>query len=325
MNAREEIAGNSYVACIERLKDGSASARDIIEATTQWMEVFSTDTIGERMDEQVSKRTAWLFPNNLLLVVCKFFGPTIVNYVDSIQMDTPAPLPIEIQEEWWVSLPANGWYKSDAADVFPEPDGIFEIIEILTQLHGAPKLVIPWINTWAKDAVGHGEDFWKGDPFRKAVQDMFTIAINGRLGVQSPWEIEFTSERAFLPKDCHFMQFVKLLDEIQKRQIALVGIGVYRGHMSDEGTIEYLRKENPEAANLPIIYVPTGFGDGWFFGNGWVQEALIVVDNADVEKEIYKLVEELQLDFSLPWIPQDVLEGDSWKQDGVLTVTSEWN
>jgi hypothetical protein len=44
-----------------------------------------------------------------------------------------------------------------------------------------------------------------------------------------------------------------------------------------------------------------------------------------VEKEIYKLVEELQLDFSLPWIPQDVLEGDSWKQDGVLTVTSEWN
>ena len=76
---------------------------------------------------------------------------------------------------------------------------------------------------------------------------------------------------------------------------------------------------------MPIIYVPTGFGDGWFFGNGWVQEALIVVDNADVEKEIYKLVEELQLDFSLPWIPQDVLEGDSWKPDGVLTVTSEWN
>ena len=323
MKSLDETAGNSYVACVERLKDGSASPRDIIEATTQWLDVFETSTMGERMDEQISKRTAWLFPNNLLLVVCRFFGPTIVNYVDSIPMDTPAPLPGKIQEEWWVSLPANGWYKNDAADVFPEPDGIFEIIEIMTQLHGTPKLVIPWINTWAKDAEDHGEDFWKGDPFRKAVQDMFAIAINGGLGVQSPWEIEFTSEKAYLPKDCHFMQLVKLLHEIQHRKIALVGLDIYRDYFNDDETKEWLREENPEVAHLPIIYL--GKYPGVFFGNGWIQEAVIVVNDAEVEKEIYKLVKDLQLDFYLPWSPDRVLEGQSWKADGVLTVTSEWN
>jgi hypothetical protein len=56
-----------------------------------------------------------------------------------------------------------------------------------------------------------------------------------------------------------------------------------------------------------------------------LQEAIIVVDDAEVEKEIYKLVEDLQLDFSLPWSPEDVIEGESWEPYGVLTVTSEWD
>jgi len=318
-----ESARESFIACVEKLRDGSASPSDIVEATTQWIDVIENDTIGELIDEQVSKRTSWLFPNNLLLVVCKFFGPTIVHYDNALRMDTPAPLPEEIQNEWRVSLPANGWYQKDSAEHFPKPNDIFELIQTMTQLHGTPKLVIPWINTWAKDAVDNGEDYWAGDLFRKAAQDMFAIAINGGIGVQSPWEIEFTSERTYLPKDCHFMQLMNLLHEIQHRKIALVGLDVYRDYFNDDETNEYLRTENPEAAHLPIIYLAKF--SNWLFGNGWIQEGIILVGDAEVEKEIYKLVEELEFDFSLPWSPEDVLEGDSWQPDEVLTVTSEWD
>jgi hypothetical protein len=61
-----------------------------------------------------------------------------------------------------------------------------------------------------------------------------------------------------------------------------------------------------------------------YFGNGWVGELVINVDNPELEKEMYILADEMDLSLSPKWTAEEV-EREDWEAEGIFEITSDFD
>lgn len=320
------------MASVKALLTSSATTGDVVEATTRWQQLVSSDPAGADMDYAVSRRTAWLFPNGYLLVIAPSFGPTISYLDDMISWDSIAPLPEELQGAWKSENYANGWRTIQDPQVFPRTEAILEILENLTSVNGKPRLVIPWRDSWAADVVDEGDDYFTSeassqgeavDPVLRSVQEMFRAVLGGQLEGQSPWEVEFSSPEAYLPRFCSYMEYKKFLDEIENRQLAIVVRNVWTDYTREENAQE-IRANHPQFANLPIVWALKDYSLTTFYGNGWVNDALMYVFEPELEKNLYILAEEMDLSLTPKW-GADEVDDEEWEAEGLFQIGSDFD
>jgi hypothetical protein len=279
----------------------------------------------------VSRRTAWLFPNGYLLVIVHSFGPHITYLHEMISWDSLPPVPEGLQNEWKVENYANGWRPSSDPHEFPPTDSILEILEVMTEVNGEPKLIVPWRETWAQGIAAEGDDYFTGnsfqdrdvDPERQSVQDMFKCVLDGGLERQSPWKVEFTNSEEYMPKFCSYMELIKFLDELERQKLAIVVRNVFSDYTKEEHA-EEIRAENSDRGQLPIVWVPSDYASNTYFGNGWVNELVIYVDNPELEKNMYILADEMDLSLFPKWTAEEV-EREDWEAGGIFEIVSDFD
>lgn len=282
-----------YSSSVDALVQGTATEEQLVEAITNWIKLIVPKESGfwrTPLAVAVSKRTCWLFPNDLLLVVSMAPAPlTLVSLKEVVPLSTPAPVDKGQQAQWFEDSFANGW--SNGVGPLPRADRILSAISMLTELHGKPKLILPWVETWA-NSVEPDEDALEFT----AAHIMFANAKSGDLANQSPWEVEFVPAEAYLPATCTYMKFVRLLEEIETRKIAIV----VRDALTFDADPDAVRNENPDLAQLPVLFVFCNWGEENYFGNGRVITVDIDIDsqNPELETTIHSIARELNLDLS---------------------------
>jgi hypothetical protein len=291
--SRTQRAIKRYASSVDALAAGIATEEQLVEALTQWIQLVVPEEgwfYSTPMLEAVSKRTCWLFPNDLLLVVSRAPVPvTLVSLSEVVSRGTSAPVNPKLQKEWYLDPLANGW--GHALSPLPRASKISSLVSMLTQIHGKPKLILPWAETWA-EIVEEDDDA----PEFTAAHKMFEAAIGGSVAKQSPWEVEFAPADAYFPATCTYKKFVSLLEQIEARNIAIVVRDAWNDDTAEQ--VEHVRSKNPTLAHLPVVLVFCNWGEANFFGNGRIIEVELDSEpqDAKLEAAIRTLAQELKLD-----------------------------
>lgn len=291
--SRTQRAIKRYASSVDALVGGTATEEQLVEALTQWIQLVVPEEgwfYSTPMLEAVSKRTCWLFPNDLLLVVSRAPVPvTLVSLSKVVPKWTSAPVDPKLKKEWSLDPLANGW--GHGLSPLPRANKISSLVSMLTQIHGKPKLLLPWAETWA-DIVEEDEDA----PEFTAAHKMFEAAIGGSVAEQSPWEVEFAPAEAYFPATCTYKKFVSLLEHIEARNIAIVVRDASNDDIGEQ--VEYVRNKNPTLAHLPVLLVFCNWGEENYFGNGRIIQVELDShpQDAKLETEIRTLAQEVKLD-----------------------------
>jgi hypothetical protein len=329
----DESSDLQCVESIERVTNQTAAKVDIVSAVTQFLPHLIGDFLDADVKWPISLRTTWVFPNGYILVVAPNFGPTISRLSDEVvSWDDPAPVPPDHQSEWKVESFANGWRLRDGVRTFPSAEKVLSLIEIMTEANGEPRMVIPWRETWARDALNKGQDFFLNDwtdpeggfdPLWKSIHSMFFATVEGDLERQSPWICEFVGAEEFLPSLCGYSDLKKFLAEVESQELALVVRDVYRGDTNDAHA-EQVKTSNPELSHLPVIWVMKDDAMRTYLGNGWVNDLFIKVQDPGLEKSLYLLADEMDLSLYTKWEPEE-LEDDEWEPEGFFRIGSDFD
>jgi hypothetical protein len=329
----EESSDLQFVESIERITSQAATKVDIVSAVTQFQPHLLGDFLDADVEWPISLRTTWLFPNGYVLVVAPTFGPTISRLSDEVvSWEDPAPVPPDYQSQWKAESFANGWRLRDGERTFPSAEKVLSLIEMMTEVNGEPRMLIPWRETWARDALNKGQDFFLNDwtvpeggfdPLWKSIHSMFYAAVEGDLERQSPWLVEFVGAEEFLPRLCGYSDLEKFLAEVESQKLALVVRDAYRDDTKDAHA-EQVKTRNPELSHLPVIWVLKDDAMRTYFGNGWVNDLHIKVPDPRLEKALYLLADEMRLSLYPKWEPEE-LEDDEWEPDGFFRIGSDFD
>jgi hypothetical protein len=322
---------DGFSKSVGALGSSTADGIDIVSAFTQFMPHVVGDFEGADVIWPISLRTTWLFPNGYLLVIAPSFGPTISKLDDElVSWDSMAPVPEEHQPEWKVESFANGWILGKSSRVFPTADQIMEVIEMMTEVNGQPRLLIPWRETWAQEGVDQGDAFfledWTNpqgdfDPFRKSIQLMYKAVISGELEKQSPWKVDFVGAHEFMPSLCGYSDLQRFLTELEARELASVVRDVWLDQTSASDA-EVVRAANPEYAHLPLVWVIKDHAMYTYFGNGWINNLTLKVSDGELEREMYLLADELELGLITKYESEEV-EDEEWEAEGFFQIGSQ--
>ena len=320
----------NYISSVSALENGVATRRELVEAITQWQMAVNSDYEGHEMSFPMAQRTVWLFPNNFTFIISSSSAPNISILNEMISWDSAAPVPEAQQDDWHPESFVNGWRLKNEPFEFRDTDFILETLDALIEVNGTPKLIIPWRDSWGESAIGEEEEYYTDwqpprdiNPLRKAIQDMFKAVANGLLEKQSPWEVEFTHEEAYLSDECSYIHFKRFLDEIENRKMAIVVRNVWTDFMRNEDDFARVRKEHPNSpADMPIVWVPKNWAINTYRPNGWVYGAVIYVDQPELEKQMYILADEMELSLYPRWAPEEV-EDEEWEAEGIFKIQSD--
>lgn len=316
-----------YKSSVYALMNKSSTREQVVNAITQWMNVVEDDFEGLPMDYAVSRRTLWVFPNGITLIVSPRFGPHISNLHGLVPEDSPAPVPEEDQHNWNTAMYVNGWRLSLDPFVFRGPQFICHAIDSLTKINGEPSLVIPWMDSWARDSLDDEADFFEHEEqaerrtLRESVQQMFKFVAEGKLDSASPWPVEISAREAYMSEFCGYMEFKRFLDELEERKMALVARNEWTDFMNSDREAK-IRSERPEFGESPIVWVPLNYGAKAYHPSGWVFDGSIYVGDEELEKQMYSLAEELELGLYAELEAEEV-EDEDWQPQGHFVLRSD--
>ena len=322
------FADENYVESVKNLVRGTATKRQFVEAITGWQNAVDGQLQDTEMSFAVSRRTLWLFPSGHTLVTSPGYGPHISDLNGHLDWESPAPVPMGDQHKWLPETYVNGWRPAEQPFKPALTDEILEAIDAMTEVNGTPKLIIPWLGSWASNIVAQ-EDFYAlgrqgmgpPDVLLQSVQAMFNLAIQSGLENQSPWEIEYTSEEAYMSSRCGYMEFKAFLEELENRRMAIVIRNAAHHAWRDDAVAQEIRNAFPELEEIPIVWVPITGACLAYHPSGWVYEAPIFVDDVDLEKEMYRLADEISFGLRPKWSPEDLDE--EWEAEGIFWTESE--
>ena len=323
---------DDYIESVDSLLHGNATKRQFVLAVTGWQDVVEGELDDTTMEFAVSRRTVWKFPTGMCLVTSPRYAPHISDLNKRVEYDPPAPVSCENHHKWLSEIYVNGWRPAENPISPASVDEILDALDDMETVNGTPELIIPWINSWAsnnaaaEDLDAYGLQGLSGTPDRllllQSVQVMFKLAIEGELDKQSPWRIEYTPEEAYMSPHCGYMEFKGLLDEVEKRQMAIVVRNASLRATRDPAYELEIRAAYPGKDELPILWVPMDGANVGFHPSGWVYEQLLFVDDMNLERELYILADEVCFGLRPRYAIEELDE--EWEPEGIFYIESEF-
>ncbi len=241
---------------------GQASKVEFVDAVTRWLYTDIAEYT-EGRHEAISRRAAWVFPNDYVFSVGSGFTAVFYPLEERVSESTIIPIPGEIVAGWEYVERANGWGRSVPAGEAPSPEEVVNLLEKLAAVHGEPELVLPWGYMWTESIIDQGSDYYEmydndyddpetDNPYRT----MFTLAsaiVKEELVKFSPWKLTVQEdEMSFLSEHSHFMLLDKVFRHIDENNLMILDLDQHCAGCSS-GTYEWAVKNNPALEGKAIF------------------------------------------------------------------------
>ncbi len=272
-----------------KARTGNANKVEFIDAISHWLGTAIADET-EGMYEAVSRRVVWVFPDDYAFAVGTFFNPVFYHLSTEIKFGDVIPLSESLQKDWTYSSQANGWASKVIGREFPKAQEILNLVELLTEAHGEPNLVLPWGSSWT-DSVHYEEG---DEEIRETMFHLATAVLDGTLEKSSPWKMVKMHESDALSYYSDFSKFERFLEKVRDQKLVILELDQHCAACSS-GTYDSAVKADPELEGKEIFTTWGQNSQGFWHGDGYICFD-VEIENADVEKELTLLAEEIGLD-----------------------------
>jgi len=225
---------------------------DFIEALTNWFQTEPAENT-EQYFESVGRRVLWLYPNGLTLTIGAEMNLTISSATE--QLSEASELP-EICEpiNWEFFDHANGWSSNQLSD----KETFLEIIKVLEEMHGKPKLILPWESRAENTADQEEEDYVFMDPDEESYNDyldvyrLMKLVQDGDIHYFSEWQLSVVFEEDFMSPYSHFEKYQRFTEKLRESKLAILDLEEHCAACSG-GVKEQAIKEDPELDGKPLF------------------------------------------------------------------------
>jgi hypothetical protein len=230
----------------------SHGSDSLIEAITSWLESGPAES-PEQYFESMGRRVLWAYPNGLTLTIGADINLTIASMSEQLSPNTALP---EICEpDNWVFLPhANGWASNQGYDA----ETLLEIIQALEELHGKPKLILPWLNRAESTMDQEEEEFVDLDPDDESYNEylgyyrLMNLANSEDIAFFSEWELSVVNDEDFLSPFTHFERYQRFTEKLEESKLVILDLEEHCSSCSS-GVTEEAIKQDPELAGKPLF------------------------------------------------------------------------
>lgn len=288
---------------LNKAKSGKANRVEFIDAISHWLgTAIAEDTEG--MYEAISRRVVWVFPDDYAFAVGTYFAsPVFYHLSKEVKYGDIIPMSESLQKDWTYSSHSNGWARNVVRrdiNYFPTAQEILDLLELLSEEHGEPNLVLPWGSSWT-DSVHYSEG---EDEIRETMFHLATAVLDGTLAKSSPWKLVTMHESDALSYYSDFSKFERFIEKVREQKLVILDLDQHCAACSS-GTYEGAVKADPELEGKEVFTTWGQNSQGFWHGDGYICVD-VDIENADVEKELTLLAEEVGLDMEFDdeeWSP----------------------
>ena len=225
---------------------------NLIEVLTHWFETGPAEDT-EQYFESVGRRVLWVYPNGLTVTIGAEINLTIARI--DVQLSESSVLPEVCAEDNWDFLQhANGWASNHRYD----KDTMLEIIQSLEDLHGKPKLILPWERRAENTSEEEEEDYVFPDPEDDNYNDyldvyrLMNLVHSGDIVYFSEWELEVVFEDDHMNPFSHFEKYQSFTEALRESKLAVLDLEEHCSACSS-GVTEMAVEEDPEMEGKPLF------------------------------------------------------------------------
>lgn len=273
-------------------------ALTLVSALRGWLNSEVTEYT-EGSYEGVSRRLVWVYPDGYSLTSGSN-DVLALTHMNMLLDGSENVIPKSLNPKSWnFNKNINGWSHPEIVT----DEELLKIVETITNVHGVPKLVLPW-ESWAEqttddeDYLTYWEDHEEKLPIREAFYNLMVIVQSGKIKTISPWETLTVASDDYLSEHCDYTRFFNLVNTLEESGEWLVIIDEHCAACST-GTRKYMIEENPKLANAPEFLTwgqnsqDTWLPDGSFWAEVWI-------DSFEDEKKIKTLANQHGFDIEIP-------------------------
>lgn len=288
----------------QKAKLKEPTPQTFVTAFRGWLDTEVTEYT-EGAYEAVSRRIVWLYPDGYSLTVGSEETFVLSNIDKEMQPNFKNPIPKGYNtKDWTFSKHINGWSNHKNID----DKALTQFINDLSNLHGAPKMILPW-ESWIEQTTDDDEylSYWEDKDeslvIRKAFYDLMCMLNNDKLSNLSPWKVIICEGDAYFSEYSDYSRFVELTSALEETGEWMVVLDEHCAACMS-GTRKWMVEENPKLATAPE-FVTWGqnsqtawLPDGTFYADVWI-------DDFESEKFVKNLANQFGFNFEIPATEED--------------------